>query len=187
MDRLLLALSVALSLACPGDRAPRDEPALEDQAALADEPADTVSVAQELAAAGVDSLAASACDLAAEILAATPGRTQAGSTPVADPDTGLDLPGCRVSLSGSVADLGAAQRPDVVLGARFTAASWQYDDRWTADGPDGTSFVLRKDDVFCIVEGRWDGGVDDDPTYQPPPDFTFDVRCANRAQTIEER
>jgi len=183
----LLALAVALSLACAGDRASREVPALDDAAALADEPIDATSVAEELAAAGVDSLAARACDLAAEILAAIPGLAQAGSTPVTDPDTGLDLPGCRVSLSGSFADIGAAQRPDVVLGARFTAASWRYDDRWTADGPDGTSFVVRQDDVFCIVEGRWDGGVDDDPTYQPPPDFTFDVRCANRAQTIEER
>jgi len=150
-------------------------------------PADTLSVADELVLSGVDSLAAQACDSAATMLATMPGLVQAGSAPVTDPDTNVDLPGCHVSLSGSLTEIGSAQRPDVLLGARFIAASWRYDDRWTADGPDGTSFVLRRGESFCIVEGRWDGGADDDPSYQPPPDFVFDVRCAHRPDPREPR
>jgi hypothetical protein len=141
------------------------------------------AIAAELTTAGVDSdsLAARACDSVAVIFAATPGGlVEAGSDPVSDPDGEFDLPGCLVSLHGSLDAIAGAQRPDVILGAHFEAARWLYDDRFSADGPDGTSFVLIKNGVFCIVEGRWDGGDDADPRYIPPPDYVFEVRCANR-------
>lgn len=188
MTRLLLALAVVICVACRREPASREETAHRDSALAPETGRDTASVAGELTAVGVDSLAARACESAAVIFSEMPGLVEAGSAPVADPDAGVDLAGCRVSLSGSFADMGGGQRPDVALGATFAATGWHYDDRWAADGPDGTSFLLRKDDRFCIVEGRWDGGVDGDPTYQPPPDFVLDVRCANRhQQKVEER
>lgn len=49
-----------------------------------------------------------------------------------------------------------------------------------ADGPDGTSFVAIKKNVFCIVEGQWDGGDDGDPTYVPSPRYEITVKCSNR-------
>jgi hypothetical protein len=49
-----------------------------------------------------------------------------------------------------------------------------------ADGPDGTSYMAIKEDIFCAVEGRWDGGDDSDPTYVPSPRYEVIVKCANR-------
>lgn len=173
----------ALVVGCGRDRVARDRPAVEvDTTAPVDVGAVPPGITLELVSAGVDSSAASACDSVAAIFVETPdGLVEAGSDPVHDPDSGIDLPGCLVSLRGSLEAIGGAQRPDVGLGARFVAAGWGYDDRFAADGPDGTSFVLVRDDLFCIVEGQWDGGDDTDPRYVPPPDYLFEVRCANRS------
>ena len=49
-----------------------------------------------------------------------------------------------------------------------------------ADGPDGTSFTAIKMNVFCVVEGHWDGGDDSDPSYVPSTRYEVVVKCANR-------
>ena len=49
-----------------------------------------------------------------------------------------------------------------------------------ADGPDGTFYRALKENVFCIVEGRWDGGDDSDPQYVPSSKYEVIVRCAHR-------
>jgi len=41
-------------------------------------------------------------------------------------------------------------------------------------------FRVLKDSVFCIVEGRWDGGDDSDPKYVPSAKYEIIVKCANR-------
>ncbi len=46
----------------------------------------------------------------------------------------------------------------------------------SADGPDGTLHGVRRSGVTCLVEGRWDGGDDSDPTYVPSD--TMEVRFA---------
>lgn len=49
-----------------------------------------------------------------------------------------------------------------------------------ADEPDGTSFTAIKMNVFCLVEGSWDGGVDSNPKYVPSTRFEVVVKCAIR-------
>jgi hypothetical protein len=70
----------------------------------------------------------------------------------------------------------------------FTDDGEHYDllneDGWCgdkmADGPDGTSYRALKKNVFCEVEGRWDGGDDSDPKYVPSPRYEVIVKCAKR-------
>jgi len=42
-------------------------------------------------------------------------------------------------------------------------------DIYMADGPDGTTLGLKSRTVFCLIEGKWDGGDDTDTTYVPLP------------------
>lgn len=49
-----------------------------------------------------------------------------------------------------------------------------------SDGPDGTSWVLYKDPVYCQVSGSWDGGDDSEPAYKPKPEFKLRIECGVR-------
>ncbi len=55
---------------------------------------------------------------------------------------------------------------------------WTQRTAYSSDGPDGTSFSFCKDDVMCIVRGRWDGGDDADSTYVPSDVYQIIVYCA---------
>ena len=49
-----------------------------------------------------------------------------------------------------------------------------------ADGPDGMSYRVLKKNVFCTVDGHWDGGDDSDPNYVPSPLSEVTVKCASK-------
>jgi len=49
---------------------------------------------------------------------------------------------------------------------------------YSADGPDGSDIGYSRDGLLCVIEGRWDGGDDSDPTVIPGPDFDVFVTCA---------
>ncbi len=49
-----------------------------------------------------------------------------------------------------------------------------------ADGPNGTAYTALGKNVFCAVEGSWDGGDDSDPDHTPSPHYEVTVKCANR-------
>ena len=49
-----------------------------------------------------------------------------------------------------------------------------------ADGPDGASYRALRKNIFCAVEGSWDGGDDTDPAYLPSPHYEVTVKCAHR-------
>jgi hypothetical protein len=49
---------------------------------------------------------------------------------------------------------------------------------YSADGPDGSDLGYSRDGLLCVLEGRWDGGDDSDPTLIPGPDFDVFVTCA---------
>ena len=47
-----------------------------------------------------------------------------------------------------------------------------------ADGPDGAFYQVIKKNVFCVVDGKWDGGDDSDPTYVPSSTLQITVMCS---------
>jgi hypothetical protein len=58
--------------------------------------------------------------------------------------------------------------------AAWTAMAGSY----SADGPDGSDIGYSRDGLMCVIEGRWDGGDDSDPTIIPGPEFDVFVTCA---------
>jgi hypothetical protein len=102
--------------------------------------------------------------------------------------------GCVMRLNGNAQRVTDSQNPEGLFGqplpycpnGEFPADSpreFINRDGWcsdkNADGPDGTSYRAIKKNVFCLVEGRWDGG-DSDPKYVPSPKYEVIVRCGNR-------
>jgi hypothetical protein len=49
---------------------------------------------------------------------------------------------------------------------------------YSADGPDGSDPGYSRFGLPWVIEGRWDGGEDNDPTVIPGPEFDVFVTCA---------
>lgn len=64
------------------------------------------------------------------------------------------------------------------LHMKLAETGWEELLDYSADGPDGTSFAFRRDDVVCVVRGEWDGGDDSDPKSQPGDWYRVTVICA---------
>jgi hypothetical protein len=61
----------------------------------------------------------------------------------------------------------------------FDGAGWMsMGGMYSADGPDGSDLGYSHDGLLCVIEGRWDGGDDSDPTITPGPEFDVFVTCA---------
>jgi len=61
----------------------------------------------------------------------------------------------------------------------FQDAKWMsMEATYSADGPDSSDIGYARDGLLCVIEGRWDGGDDSDPTVIPGPDFDVFVTCA---------
>jgi hypothetical protein len=61
----------------------------------------------------------------------------------------------------------------------FDEAEWvPMGTAYSADGPDGSDIGYSREGILCVVEGRWDGGDDSDPTVTPGPEFDVFVTCA---------
>ena len=61
----------------------------------------------------------------------------------------------------------------------FDAAGWKsMEATYSADGPDGSDLGYARDGLLCVIEGRWDGGDDSDPSVVPGPDFDVFITCA---------
>jgi hypothetical protein len=100
-----------------------------------------------------------------------------------------------IRLSGNANKVTDTQRPDGLFGKSLpycpdgklpvdlprdliNEAGWCCDKM--ADGPDGISYIALKKNVFCIVEGHWDGGDDSDPKRVPSPLYEVVVKCSCR-------
>ena len=59
-------------------------------------------------------------------------------------------------------------------------AGWDVDDRYSADGPDGTYYALACREALVEIRGTWDGGDDSDTTYVPAPGESVELRCVPR-------
>lgn len=124
-----------------------------------------------------------ACNTVAGILRDVPGSAvEILSGSLSDnviPDKGN---GCIVRMKGSWKAIKDDLFPPDLLNpdsekSALKKYGWNYDNRHDADGPDGTVFAIRKENVICIVTGSWDGGDDSDPTYIPDDGYEITVEC----------
>lgn len=97
--------------------------------------------------------------------------------PYADHRTGKNADGAGLMIHGKFGPLNGKPDPTAVAHQKLQDAGWQEDIEYSADGPDGTTFAMRKDGILCYVEGRWDGGDGSDPNYVPPDDYTVTIQC----------
>lgn len=120
-----------------------------------------------------------ACDLAYRQLSSVPNlslKKSVGSFT----DNGQSYSGCVVRLDGDRTRIKDAHYPDPLFypseGSVLYQQGWRADRE--ADGPDGTSFRISKQNAFCLVEGKWDGGDDSDPKYAPSSRYEVVVSCS---------
>ena len=88
--------------------------------------------------------------------------------------------GCIVRLKGDRTRIKDVQYPGPLFypseGSTLHQQGWRADRE--ADGPDGTSFRISKQNVFCLVEGSWDGGDDSNSKYVPSTHYEVIVSCS---------
>lgn len=147
--------------------------------------ADSADAAQARAAA--DSLRAATATTVQSVrvrdwldsaLVVMPGvKVERTDGPFPDRRTGKELDGAGLTVRGSFGALHGKPDPTAVAHQKLQEMGWQEDIEYSADGPDGTTFAMRKDGILCFVEGRWDGGDGSDPSYVPPDDYTVNIQC----------
>lgn len=108
---------------------------------------------------------------------------------------GKTYKGCVLRLSGNFNKVTKTQKPGGLFGSYLyhcpdgklpdvmprdflNEQGWCGDNM--GDGPDGTSYTVHKKNIFCTVEGSWDGGDDSDPKYVLSPRFSVLVMCGSR-------
>lgn len=110
-------------------------------------------------------------------------------------EDGKPYHGCVIRLSGNGNKVTETHNPNDLFGSSLPYCpdgklpadfprELLNEDGWCgdkmADGPDGTYYRAFKKNVFCAVEGHWDGGDDSDPEYVPSPRYEVIVKCASR-------
>lgn len=124
-----------------------------------------------------------ACDMAYRQLSSVPNQSLKRSTG-SFTGGGHSYSGCVVRLSGDRTKIKDAHYPEPLFypskGTLLFQQGWRADRE--ADGPDGTEFRVSKQNVFCIVEGNWDGGDDSGTKYVPSTRYEVIVSCAYQAR-----
>lgn len=69
--------------------------------------------------------------------------------------------------------------PLAILDRELPRMGWTLDEKNRADGPDGTVYAYVRRELLCVVEGRWDGGLDDDSTAVIDPGRSLLVDVAS--------
>lgn len=85
------------------------------------------------------------------------------------------IKGSLLLISGSWKDWGKNTDPIELIRKSLADQGWSESIEFSADGPDGTSFSYKKNDNWCLVSGRWDGGDDSDSTYVPSDSYRIIV------------
>jgi hypothetical protein len=85
--------------------------------------------------------------------------------------------GCEFVTRGS--DMVSSSDLFEAMEKAFDGVGWMsMEATYSADGPDGSDLGYSRKGLLCVIEGRWDGGDDSDPTVIPGPDFNVFVTCA---------
>lgn len=91
--------------------------------------------------------------------------------------TNAQSAGCEFVARGS--DTVASSSLFEAMEKAFQQARWKsLEATYSADGPDGSDLGYSRDGLLCVIEGRWDGGDDSDPSIIPLPEFDVFVTCA---------
>jgi hypothetical protein len=91
--------------------------------------------------------------------------------------------GCELQATGKLSaqpDTAGSRSVDGDVGGGLEAAGWVDIPRYSADGPDGSSFGRRSRETVCLFRASWDGGDDSDSTYVPSDDWEVVGHCASR-------
>lgn len=123
-----------------------------------------------------------ACNAAQAIAAKTPGvsiRRQTGR--FGDEMLRNPVFGCGLAISGSFARAKNTGDAAVRLRDGFSAQGWDEMPAYSADGKDGTSFAVRKQDVACLVRGTWNGGADGEPEIPAEDWYRIALFCTSPA------
>ncbi len=109
-------------------------------------------------------------------------------------DNGNHYNGCVIRLSANANKIRDTQRPAGIFGRSLpycpdgklsldVPRDFLNKDGWCgdkmADGPDGTYYRAIKQNIFCLVEGLWDGGDDSDPKYVRWQRYEVTVKCSS--------
>ena len=94
-----------------------------------------------------------------------------------DERIGRNLEGCMIVVSGSWSGLLGKPNPGDRIFQSLTGQGWRQETEYSADGPDGTFFMLSNGELGCFVQGRWDGGDDADSTAVPSDVYQFIIIC----------
>jgi hypothetical protein len=75
----------------------------------------------------------------------------------------------------------APSDPLAFLDRELPRMGWTLDESHRTDGPDGTVYSFTRGKLLCVIEGRWDGGLDDDSTavIDPGKSLLVDVASAD--------
>jgi hypothetical protein len=121
---------------------------------------------------------AALCQQIVAIVSPTPGTLVAAvDGALYDDIAQRERSGCLIMISGTWPALQREKSPiDRVFDA-LTAQGWTQSPNYGADGPDGTLVGLEKDGLFCLMQGRWDGGDDSDSTYVPLDVYQMTILC----------
>lgn len=72
--------------------------------------------------------------------------------------------------------------PEDALEQALTGAGWVESFAYSADGPDGSNVGYVCRNFFCLVEGQWEGGDDEDENAATVPGCTVTVTCVPRRE-----
>ncbi len=119
-----------------------------------------------------------ACDTVAAVLEQTASTSLERSNGMVENER-MDTAslGCRLRLVGSWALFEGQEPADQLLRTTLAAAGWVEDWGYGADGPDGTAFGFRHDNVLCLFRAMWDGGDISDSTYVPSDRYELLAGC----------
>jgi hypothetical protein len=144
----------------------------------------------------LDSLCASAARLAHDTLHIPIVRDSATSF-AAPREMPVRWRGCRMTASTpNVAhDPNHPNMPDGPLQAVFLGAGWEQDLSYGADGVDGTELAMKRGDVLCHLDIRYqEVDIPDDPGAEPskqlPPraanPYSLEIRCTRNPARLRD-
>jgi hypothetical protein len=104
-----------------------------------------------------------------------------GDEPYLDPLAVRSFPACSIELEGSWAGVDPGRTPWGALAKWLGAQGFARDNRYDADGPDGTSALFRRGDRLCAYAASWwaegplAGNEGGGPAEEPPTRYRLTV------------
>jgi hypothetical protein len=173
--RIALVLPLVLSLGA-GCRSSNDDSARPDSAAAV----------SGLGGAPSTPTLGGACSAMARVTRGTlriaVGRDRATTFAAPRPATGT-WQGCRFVGNGTLRTDSAAATPDALLGSALATEGWTPEPRFSASGPAGSAFAVRRATALCAVTVTYTVGAPATGTgaLPKPRPYRMEIRCTDDA------